>query len=91
MQVMGTVARELGFDGSLPELCLPHIGVMFGALKLKQLIDRHKDIRLAIAAYNAGTPRFRADGKLVNQAYVDSVISLWDKYAKLNAGVSKSD
>ena len=34
---------------------------------------RHKKMDEAIAAYNAGSPRYRADGKFENQGYVDKV------------------
>ncbi len=74
MQVMGQVARERGFQGKfLSALCDPETGLRFGALHLKRFLDRHGDVEKAVAAYNAGSPRM-ANGRFVNQAYVDKVM-----------------
>ena len=56
MQVMGTVARELGFEGPMPQLCEPNIGIYYGCKKLFDLNRRHLTIMDALAAYNAGSP-----------------------------------
>ncbi|MEM4655267.1 MAG: lytic transglycosylase domain-containing protein [Thermosphaera sp.] len=77
MQVMGAVARELGFTGPyLTELCDPLLNLELGCLHLSLLRDRY----LArwgwpgvIAAYNAGTPRVLVDGRFSNQDYVDKI------------------
>lgn len=71
MQVMGTVARELGFNGWLSELCDPNVGILYGSLKLKSLIEKHGNLEDAVASYNAGSPKRRTDGKYINQDYVD--------------------
>jgi len=34
----------------------------------------------AVAAYNAGTARYLADGKFTNQRYVDEVYSRWNRW-----------
>lgn len=73
MQVMGTVARELGFKGHLPQLCDPHRGIYYGAMKLGILLKKHKIAPLALAAYNAGNPRSKAGAK-----YADKVIGIFD-------------
>ncbi|RMD52241.1 lytic transglycosylase domain-containing protein [Candidatus Parcubacteria bacterium] len=60
MQVMGQTAREIGFTGLLPELCLPEIGVKYGCKYLKSLFDKADaetlidKYKLAVAKYNGG-------------------------------------
>lgn len=55
MQIMGTVARELGYQGSLPRLCDPQLGLELGAKKLQASIKRYGNVG-GIQAYNAGKP-----------------------------------
>ena len=82
MQIMGMTARDRGFKGAfLSELCDPKTGIEYGCRQLQFLKDRYcadgnhwPDV---IAAYNAGSPRKRQDGKFVNQVYVDRVMTLW--------------
>jgi soluble lytic murein transglycosylase-like protein len=83
MQVMGFTARELGFAGNLPELCIPANGVEYGCRYLKRLQDRFGkpgtlgfDERVVVS-YNAGSPRKTADGKFVNEGYLKKV---WSAY-----------
>ena len=79
MQVMGGVARELGYEGPLVGLCKPKIGLHYGIKKLLELKKRYGDnIENVIAAYNAGSPRRNEAGDYVNQYYVNSVL----KYLK---------
>lgn len=73
MQVMGTVARELGFRGWFTQLCDPAIGVKYGCKKLRKLADRYQDDHDIVAAYNAGSAIKTAGGLYYNQKYVDSV------------------
>lgn len=75
MQVMGSVAREMGHTGNLIQLCEPAIGAKYGCMKLADLIRKYNSISDAVAAYNAGSPRRTQDGKYVNQQYVDKVIA----------------
>lgn len=63
MQVMGTVARELGFKGHLPKLCDPHTGIYYGTKKLSILLKKHGPAPRALAAYNAGSPNSKAGAK----------------------------
>jgi soluble lytic murein transglycosylase-like protein len=37
----------------------------------------------AVAAYNAGSPRFKSNGEFVNQSYVNKVRKEWDSYEYL--------
>ena len=72
MQVMGSVARELGFVESLITLSDPHLGAKYGCMKLKQCMRKYPIFEDAIASYNAGSPR-KLDGHYVNQGYVDKI------------------
>ena len=73
MQVMGTVARELGFEGHFTELSDPGVGIEFGCRKLKQLLKKYSTQDDAISSYNAGSPRRLPDGTYSNQEYVSKV------------------
>jgi hypothetical protein len=77
MQIMGGVAREVGFNDAIPLLFMPEIGCAFAIKKLKTLIAKFGDETRVIASYNAGSPRYRITGsgqkELVNSQYVDSV------------------
>jgi soluble lytic murein transglycosylase-like protein len=55
MQVMGEVARELGFGGvSLLQLCDPNIGVDIGCRKLKKCFAEYTEPEVALLRYNGG-------------------------------------
>lgn len=70
MQIMGFKARELGFEGYLPMLCLPHVGLEWGCRALERFLERERgDYFRAVASYNAGSVRYQA-GKLTKEAYV---------------------
>lgn len=84
MQVMGGVARELGWDHWLSELCVPVIGIRFGCQHLKNKYLKYGNWRDAVSAYNAGSVRKDpVSGKYSNQAYVDEV---WIRYADAIGG-----
>lgn len=75
MQVMGAVAREMGYAGRhLPGLCQPATGLAVGCIYLSRLVRRYGKPEPAVAAYNAGSPRIIA-GKFENQQYVDKVLA----------------
>lgn len=74
MQVMGAVLREHGFKGWFGESFTPKVNLDYGVKHLKKFIDKYPDIESAIASYNAGSPRKGADGRFINQNYVDSVL-----------------
>lgn len=70
-QVMGAVARELGFSGYLPQLCQPEIGLEYCAKKLSQLSLKYKDQKEVIVSYNAGSPVMDiSTGLYKNQHYL---------------------
>lgn len=71
-QVMGQVARELGFTGRyLTELCDPEIGLDYACRKLQQCVDAHMDnVPGALSQYNGGG----------DPTYAPAVIALMTKY-----------
>ena len=73
MQIMGTVAREFGFKESILKLTEPELGIRYGCLKLKSLINKYGYSDNAISSYNAGSPTRATNGQYKNQAYVDKV------------------
>lgn len=73
-QIMGGTARYLGFGGYLAELFVPHINIRLCIKFLCRLFQRHGHQSDVIASYNAGSPRFDADGRYKNQTYVDNVL-----------------
>lgn len=73
-QIMGSVARELGFDGPLPQLLVPEFGIEFSVKKIIALRKKYPDLGDIISSYNQGSPRKNPDGSYVNQAYVDKVM-----------------
>lgn len=75
MQVMGTVAYELGLRESPIKLCAyPTLGVHFGCMKLKDISKKYTSESDTISAYNAGSVVLDKDGVRRNQkSYVDGV------------------
>lgn len=81
MQVMGAVARERGFTGRhLPGLCTrPEANLQVGCRHLRAYLRRHGGkLDLAVASYNAGSPRLE-DAKV--RDYVTKVMLAIDDYA----------
>ncbi len=74
MQVMGTVAREMGFDRHLTELTEPGLNVVIACKKLRLLFNKYKKTHDVISAYNQGSPRRNKRGFYENQNYVDKVL-----------------
>lgn len=81
MQIMGAVARELGFKGNMPELC-GEAGIKYGCMHLKRQFERWLTMEDAVSAYNAGAPRKTAGGLYQNQLYVDAIMR---RYRELTA------
>lgn len=84
MQVMGFVARELGFDGYLTQLCDLELGPEYGCRQLKRMLQRWGEEEKAVAAYNAGSPRMTSAGMYENQRYVDSVYRILRELRRLD-------
>ena len=73
LQLMGQVAREMGYQGSWTGLCDPTTNIEYGCKKLSKCYTKYApDIDAGIASYNCGTPKM-VDGKFMNQEYVDRV------------------
>lgn len=86
MQIMGSVARELGFVEPLIKLCEPHNGIYYGCRKLKQFSLKYPTaLESVVASYNAGSPRRTTHGTFVNQSYVDKVFKEYNAL-KLRGG-----
>lgn len=78
MQIMGFVARELGYKGYLIRLCEEELGLRYGCMKLKTCFQKYGDEAKAVSAYNQGSPRTTAGGMFENQkSYVDPVFALY--------------
>jgi|SRR5690242_5582469 len=71
MQLMGESARERGYDGDLPALLDPAIGVPWGCTHLKWKIDRMGgDVFRSLLAWNGGA----------DSGYPADVLSRMKKY-----------
>lgn len=78
MQIMGSVAREHGFEDDLPKLTDPLLGLDYGCQHLKHKLDVYNCHETdAISAYNAGKVIKETDGTYSNQSsYVDPVCAI---------------
>jgi len=79
MQIMGALARELGFEGIyLSELVDPDLNIKLGTKHLANLYEKYDNYLDIISAYNQGSPE-RVEGNYKNQRYVDLVNDYWEK------------
>jgi soluble lytic murein transglycosylase len=93
MQLLPATAKGIalhtgGSKFRVSDLWNPEINVRYGAFYLRRLIDKYGDLRLALAAYNAG--QANVDSWLAQEKgiafaetreYVDSVLETRDIYA----------
>ena len=71
MQVMGQVARELGYNGDFPRLCEPSVGLEWGCLHLAKKIKAHSgNLVESLLAWNGGA----------NLSYPDEVMARMVRY-----------
>lgn len=70
MQLMGEVARELGYKGPLCQLCDPPVGLVLGCQHLANKFKQHPDVTAALLAWNGGA----------NLDYPAQVLARMDKY-----------
>lgn len=75
LQVMGTVAREVGFKDNLLMLTRPEIAIKYGCFKIQELMKRFSKTEDLVSAYNMGTPKKMPDGvTYINNHYVQKVM-----------------
>ncbi len=75
-QVMGSVAREHGFRGPLPQLCIASIGAEYGCREIAELLKKYGGNEAkAVSAFNRGNADTTPDGQFKNQSYVNLVRS----------------
>lgn len=81
MQIMGGVAREAGYKADLPELTRPTIGMRWGCMKLKSLVDKYGMLNVAdiLASWNAGSPQKDPSGNYINQKYVVAALRYYNQ------------
>lgn len=83
LQIMGQVARELGYQGSWEGLCDPMVNLEYGCKKLSKCYRRyHPNLDFGIAAYNSGSVVqvfTEGVGHIKNQEYVDRVHKFWEQ------------
>lgn len=79
LQIMGSVTRELGFEGFIPNLLFPEVGLYWGCKLIKKLSDKYESMDDVIASYNAGSPRKDKQGEYMNQEYVIKVNSAYNR------------
>lgn len=88
MQLMLETARWILGEPTLTttQLINPRVNVEAGTKLLARNWTQFGNLRDAIAAYNAGSPRLGKDGKYVNAAYVDKVTKHYELYKTLGGG-----
>ena len=88
MQVLLTTAKSILNNPNLAitELIQPAVNIEAGTAYIAQNLSRFGNMRDAIAAYNAGSPRLNKDGKYINQSYVDKVTNNYNLYKSMGAG-----
>jgi soluble lytic murein transglycosylase-like protein len=81
MQVMGETAREHGYAGHLPALCVPATGIAIGCRVLaSKLAAARGDVESALLAWNGGA----------NPDYPAQVLARMPKYAGATAAPTRS-
>lgn len=64
----GTVTSNSLYD--------PIFNIWLGTLYLKSLYNKYRNWNKAVAAYNAGAPRYTPAGGFINQGYVNAVFKV---------------
>lgn len=85
MQLLLATAKEVLGNPNLTitQLIQPRVNIEAGTKFIAYNLRRFGNMRDAIAAYNAGSPRLNAQGKYVNQEYVDRVTKNYEVYKSL--------
>lgn len=79
MQIMGFKLREMGHQTSLLECLNQDVNLLYGCKFFRSLLQKYGDESQAIASYNAGSPRYLADGQFINSAYVNKINAIVKK------------
>lgn len=90
MQLLLVTAREVLGNKELTttQLINPRVNIEAGTKFILQNLNRFGNMRDAIAAYNAGSPRLTpGTNKYVNQEYVDKVTKNYNIYKTLGTGI----
>lgn len=89
MQLLLSTARGVLGDPNLTttQLINPRVNIEAGTKLISQNLNRFGNMRDAIAAYNAGSPRLNAQGQYVNKDYVDKVTKNYNIYQTLGGGI----
>jgi len=75
-------------DLTTTQLIRPRVNIEAGTKFIAQNLNRFGNMKDAIAAYNAGSPRLTpGTNKYVNQEYVDKVIKNYNVYKTLGTGL----
>jgi soluble lytic murein transglycosylase len=97
MQLLPDTAKGIalhtgGSQFKVADLWNPEINVRYGAFYLRRLLNKYGNVRLALAAYNAGqanVDKWRAQGEGIvfpeTRQYVDEVLHARDVYARTYA------
>lgn len=90
MQVLLKTAKDtLGNPNlTIQQLIEPTTNITAGTKFLGILLNRYGNLKDAVAAYNAGSPRLGKDGKYVNAEYVDNVYRYFLMYDTLGPAAS---
>ena len=94
MQVLLQTAKEmLGNTGlTISQLISPETNVTAGTAYIaKQLARYGRNVRDAIAAYNAGSVKKNKDGSYINQQYVDDVYRNYMMYKTMGAAITPQE
>ena len=93
MQLLLATARQVLNNPNLTttQLIQPKTNIEAGTKFIAYNWERFGNMRDAIAAYNAGSPRLTSAGKYVNQDYVDKVTNFYDQYKKMGIAVAAED
>lgn len=94
MQVLLKTAQWILANDNLTisQLISPNTNIEAGTKYIRYLLDKYKgNVRDAIAAYNAGSPRKDKNGKYVNQSYVDDVYRNYMMYRTIGAAVTPGE
>jgi soluble lytic murein transglycosylase-like protein len=67
--------QQLGYTGTSEGLKDPYTNIFWGCKYFLYQLDRYSDLDKAIAAYNAGSYITNDAGSLINQSYLDQVLS----------------